>query len=302
MKILVTGSEGFIGKALVARLAAGQNEVFTVDRTPSTRNNNIEIVHRTGNLADVEFTKALLISLGPLDLVYHLAGQSSAEASMKNRQTDFNDNYLSTKFLIENVLGNPHVIYASTMAVYGDSSQIAEENQIPRPVSNYGLHKRMSERLLNRARAKSNVTIARLFNVYGPGQNLERLDQGMVSIYAAMAIKDDVFQVKGPLSRVRDLVHIIDAVDMLCKLGESPKGEYLIVNLSSGSLITVKEILSLIERTMKRSIATVVLARTRGDVMGFPGSVDKRKELLGMRELTPASKGIESYISSLMSM
>src|SRR5439155_1488943 len=53
----------------------------------------------------------------------------------------------------------------------------------------------------------------RMFNVYGTGQDLDNLDQGMVSIYLAYVVRGEPVFVKGPLDRVRDLVHVDDVVE-----------------------------------------------------------------------------------------
>ena len=53
----------------------------------------------------------------------------------------------------------------------------------------------------------------RMFNVYGPGQDMKNLKQGMVSIYLAQALKNKRIVVKGSLNRVRDFIYIDDVVD-----------------------------------------------------------------------------------------
>ena len=53
-----------------------------------------------------------------------------------------------------------------------------------------------------------------MFNVYGPGQNLSDLKQGMVSIYLAQAQKENKILVKGSLNRVRDFIYIDDVVEV----------------------------------------------------------------------------------------
>ena len=56
-----------------------------------------------------------------------------------------------------------------------------------------------------------------MFNIYGPGQDLSNLRQGMVSIYLAQAIKNKKIKVKGSLNRIRDFVYIDDVVDIWIK-------------------------------------------------------------------------------------
>ena len=56
-----------------------------------------------------------------------------------------------------------------------------------------------------------------MFNVYGPGQDLNNLRQGMVSIYLAQAIKSKKIIVKGSFKRIRDFIYIDDVVDIWIK-------------------------------------------------------------------------------------
>ena len=53
----------------------------------------------------------------------------------------------------------------------------------------------------------------RMFNVYGPGQDMENMKQGMVSIFLSQAIKSNTVVVKGSLDRLRDFLYIDDVVD-----------------------------------------------------------------------------------------
>ena len=53
-----------------------------------------------------------------------------------------------------------------------------------------------------------------MFNVYGPGQNMNNLMQGMVSIYLSQALKNRKIIVKGSLSRFRDFIYIDDVVEI----------------------------------------------------------------------------------------
>ncbi len=84
----------------------------------------------------------------------------------------------------------------------------------------------------------------RYFNVYGEGQNLENLKQGMVSIYLKQFF-DDNFQeveVKGSLDRFRDLIYIDDVVDITVETLNNPKFKNQIVNVGTGKKTTVREI------------------------------------------------------------
>ena len=76
------------------------------------------------------------------------------------------------------------------MSVYGDLKKNKyDENLEPKPKSCYGISKLASENYLKIFSKKINYINFRMFNVYGPGQDLNNLRQGMVSIYLAQALK-----------------------------------------------------------------------------------------------------------------
>ena len=90
-----------------------------------------------------------------------------------------------------------------------------------------------------------NVTIFRLFNIYGPGQDLKNLNQGMFSIYLAQAIKNKKINVTGSLNRYRDFVYISDTVTALLKKPKSKNN--WILNLGTGKKTKVIEVINLIK-------------------------------------------------------
>ena len=90
-------------------------------------------------------------------------------------------------------------IYASTMSVYGDQPDIPiVEESSTLPKSFYAVGKLANELYLN-IYSKYNIDIValRLFNVYGPGQNMENLKQGMISILLAQALPNKHILIKG---------------------------------------------------------------------------------------------------------
>ena len=101
------------------------------------------------------------------------------------------------------------------MSVYGDhpNKKISEDDKAI-PKSFYAIGKLASEQYL-KLYSKYNIKISclRLFNVYGPGQNMFNLKQGMISIFLKHIISEKRLLIKGSLDRYRDFVYIDDAVD-----------------------------------------------------------------------------------------
>jgi len=101
------------------------------------------------------------------------------------------------------------------MAVYGEPASLPVNETMPcEPLSQYGVSKLTSEHLLRLAEREGIATTSfRMFSIYGPGQNLRNLHQGIVSIYLAYLLKQEAVPVTGSLDRFRDLLYIDDAVE-----------------------------------------------------------------------------------------
>ena len=84
------------------------------------------------------------------------------------------------------------------MSVYGAVEDHAvREDEVCDPLSCYGVGKLCSEHYLRIYEDQLPFTIFRMFNVYGPGQDLSNLRQGMVSIYVAQALLTTLLWLKG---------------------------------------------------------------------------------------------------------
>jgi UDP-glucose 4-epimerase len=111
-------------------------------------------------------------------------------------------------------IGVGRFLNASSMAVYGPSAAQIPETTPFAPSSFYGASKASAETYVSLCGRRGLATTSfRLFNVYGPGQNLTNLRQGMASIYLAYLLRGEPIHVKGSLDRYRDMVHVSDVVE-----------------------------------------------------------------------------------------
>jgi UDP-glucose 4-epimerase len=137
-------------------------------------------------------------------------------------------------------------IYTSTTAVYGSNSKKKdnEKNQI-KPDSLYGISKFAGEMFVNQLlkKTKTKSIIFRLFNTYGPGENLNFLKKGMVSIYLSYVWKNRPIIIKGSLDRIRDLTYVEDVSYILSNAINIQIKKSETINLSSGKSYTVKKII-----------------------------------------------------------
>lgn len=250
-RILITGGSGFIGQHLIKKLiTVSENEIINVDLKPAP----FESPQRVINVqADIRKATSFC-DLGKVDEVYHLAAQTSSILSEKDPKEDITTNILGTLNVCEYALRSDSLItLASSMAVYGNG--VVNVETPPAPKSTYGITKLAAEHLVRKFFSTSDsYRISRLFNVYGPGQDLKNLNQGMLSIFSAMAITENAITVKGSKTRTRDFIHVNDVVNHWVS------GQYFakITNVGTGKSTSVDELVTMIQHTLKPKAIPVI--------------------------------------------
>lgn len=250
-RYLITGGAGFIGGALARALAARGARITVLDLPQKIEKTSLDPAFKVvaGDVAE-RATWEAAAGHGPFDAVLHLAAQTSARVSHERPEEDVDTNAKGTLLAADwcRRQGIERLLYASSMAVYGQPETLpVSEDAPPAPVSNYGVSKLAGEHYLRAAGLP--CTTFRLFNVYGPGQDMENLKQGMVSIYLAYVLAGEKVPVTGSLERFRDFIYIDDVVDAWLRVLDGPppgrpaRGTY---NLGSGVKTTVRQLLDVI--------------------------------------------------------
>lgn len=296
-KILITGVAGFIGSKVANRFLEEGYSVVGVD---DLSNGFIENVP-----ADLDFIKGDLslkstIAMLPTDCnkILHLAGQSSGEISFDDPLVDLEKNTASTLNLIRYGITNniERLVYASSMSVYGDvpNKPISESNEC-RPLSCYGVGKYASEDYLRIYQKLLPSVSLRMFNVYGPGQDLSNLRQGMVSIYLAQALKDKKIEVRGSTDRFRDLIYIDDVVEIWFRASTYSSSLGKTLNVGTGKKISVAELLDSICNLLEGSTYKVK-EHTIGDQSGIYADISALEKCLGSNSFISINDGLKMFI------
>ena len=281
MKYLVTGCAGFIGSCVAKRLLENGNEVVGIDNLTT---GFIENVPSGVDFYQFGVEKKDIISIlkrYEFDAIFHIAGQSGGELSYADPVYDLQANAQSTLNLLKyaSETNKPKIIYASTVSVYGEPNNpilIDEETRLL-PKSFYGVGKIASENYLRiySEQFGLDTSALRLFNTYGPGQNLENLKQGIASIYLAQALKNKHIHIRGDKDRFRDLIYIDDVVDaFIAMLDDDFKG-FNYFNVCTGKKTIVKDLVNEIIKNLPFEVTYHYEGSTPGDVFGYTGNPAK---------------------------
>lgn len=255
---LVTGAAGFIGSYIAKYLIKSGASVYVIDNLSTGIEDNIprEAKVEIGNCYDESIINRF--SSVQFDAIFHIAGQSSGEISFDDPVYDLNTNTESTLLLIK--FGLEHhckrFLYASTMSVYGTvEDKPISESHSTFPLSFYGVGKLASEHYLRIYCSKGlQPTTLRLFNVYGPGQNMNNMRQGMVSIFMSYILKNQPLHIKGSKDRFRDFIFIDDVVSafITCLAYNETIGK--VYNVGTGKKTYIHELVENIIRSFGSSV------------------------------------------------
>ena len=153
MRVLVTGANGFVGSHLVRRLLSADvalekpvESLVLVDQRLETGDSDPRVEQHVGSITNAEFTRQALA--GGVDLVFHLA---SIPGGLAEREYELGRevNLHATLELLEQLRNQSHpprVVFASTVAVYGDPLPAHVDDASPlKPTLSYGAHKLVGE-------------------------------------------------------------------------------------------------------------------------------------------------------------
>lgn len=295
-KVLITGVAGFIGSHVAARFLKEGYQVIGVDDLTGGKITNVP----TGvDFIQGDLALRTTIARIPPDcrIILHLAGQSSGEISFDDPVADLEKNTVTTLNLIRYGIDKhiERIVYASSMSVYGAVEDMPINEGHPcQPLSCYGVGKLAAEGYLRVYQHMLPFVVLRMFNVYGPGQDMSNLRQGMVSIYLAQALEKGQIEVKGGVERFRDFIYIDDVVEAWFRAVIYPNVIGQTLNVGSSIRTSVKQLLDRICALVPGS-SYYTQGATPGDQSGIYADVAKLNNCLGIGQFTTLDDGLRAF-------
>lgn len=259
-RALVTGSEGFVGRVLCARLAEAGIEVMGCDlAVPEDRGGRLAC-----NIEDGDAVARLLQWTGRCDYVFHLAAGASVASGLRAPGGLMRTNVEGTVNLCEAVREkspDARIVFASSSEVYGIPRSLpVDELQPVAPVNPYAISKLAGELYLHYLHAAHglDVVLLRLFNHAGAGQRDAFVLSGFARSIAEIekGLKKPVLHT-GNLSVGRDFTHVEDVVGAYLLAAErGATGETY--NICSGVSVPIRDALDKLRGLARTAFAVEV--------------------------------------------
>jgi UDP-glucose 4-epimerase len=294
--VLVTGGAGFIGSHLVDRLVAAGARVRVLDNLQAGSETNLAQARPHIDLrpADLRDAAAVEDAVRGCEVVFHLGANASVPVSVDDRAYDFSTNTLGTFHLVDAAIrhGVRRIVHASTAAVYGPPRYTPVDEAHPLdPISPYGGSKLAAERLLF---AYAHVfgfelAVTRIFNTYGPRQPR----YVAYDLLTKLTRDPKRLEVLGTGEQRRDYCYVADMIEALVLAGSTAAPEPVILNVSGGRTVSIRELVALILETRGLRDTEVVygLPSWKGDIDVLSGDIRKIRAL-GWHPTVPLEEGL----------
>jgi nucleoside-diphosphate-sugar epimerase len=293
MSVVVTGSAGFIGRALTRHLARSGHHVVAVDRAHQPEEPDVTTL--TADLLDGD--PHVEAALREADAVVHLAGCSGVrDTSPGVDARRIRDNVDATRVVASRVPSDVPLLVASSSSVYGGArfGRASRESDPLHPRGGYATSKAGTEQVCaDRAAARGHVLVVRPFTVVGEGQ---RPDMALAR-WAVAATAGDPLRVFGSLDRTRDFTCIREVVRGLCALlGSGASG---VVNLGSGAPRTLRELVHALGSALGVGIDVRVEKAASYEVADTWADTRRLTALIGMRPHTDLHDVVRRFVAGL---
>ncbi len=289
MKIVVTGSSGFIGSSMVEALARDGHYVIGISRQASSP-------HAAENhLFDIESPEAREAAASG-DYIVHLAALSDASLSMGQPLLYNRVNAGGTLNMLEAARqSGAGFVLASTQRVYGPQPEPLTEDLTLQPVDPYGYSKVVAEKWVEMYGRFYGLrtTVARFFSVYGVGQRPGKGLSGVVALFVSRALAGEDLIVDSKTRR--DFTYVADVVRGVRSIIEAPAPGGKTYNIATGTGYSLAELASLIRETCG-SRSRILFSGDGGEGQNYIADLSRARDDLGYRPSIDLQQGLRLYV------
>lgn len=319
-KALVTGSAGFIGYHLCARLLADGWQVVGLDGMSAYYDVTLKerrhaMLHQLPGFRSVQglvetpgLVAGLMKEFQP-DVVVHLAAQAGVRYSIDAPRSYVESNLLGTFEVLEaaRACKPAHLLMASTSSVYGANTEMpyAEDHRADHQMSFYAATKKAGEAMAHSYAHlyKIPVTLFRFFTVYGPWGRPDMalfkfvkatLEGEPIDIYNHGDMRRDFTFVE---DLVEGILRLIGAVPAAGGMGSSPVAPWRVVNIGNGAPVGLMDFVAAIEQALGKTLQKRFLPMQAGDVPATWADAGLIEALIGPLPRTDIHDGVARFVT-----
>ena len=327
MKILVTGSAGFIGSALCLRLLDRGDQVIGIDNhndyyDPAIKEARLArhadhpgYTHLRADLADRAAVEEAFSGHKP-QRVAHLGAQAGVRYSIENPLAYVHSNLVGFAHVLEGCRHNgvEHLVYASSSSVYGANTTMpfSVHANVDHPLSLYAASKKANELM---AHTYSHLyglptTGLRFFTVYGPWG---RPDMALFKFTKAI-LADEPIQVFNRGGHRRDFTYIDDIVEGVVRVLDRPaqpnpewsgadpdaatsRAPWRIYNIGNSSPVQLMDFIAALEAALGKTARKELLPMQPGDVPETFADVKDLVQDMDYHPTTPVTVGVRNFVT-----
>lgn len=326
MKILVTGTAGFIGSHAAQRLLDQGASVIGLDNLNDYYDVSLKearlkrLTSREGfrfiraDIADTPFIEQFFRDEKPTR-VLHLAAQAGVRYSLEFPHAYIQSNVTGFVNILEGCrhTGVEHLVYASSSSVYGGNKKLpfSEHDSVDHPVSLYAATKKANELLAHTYSHLFRIptTGLRFFTVYGPWG---RPDMALF-LFTKAILEGRPIDVFNNGKMQRDFTYIDDIVEGIIRVLESPAepdpdfdplrpdparsdSPYRVFNIGNSAPVELMTYIETLEKCLGRTAEKNYLPLQPGDVPSTEADISELESVTGFVPSTPVSVGIQKFV------
>ncbi|HUT42112.1 MAG TPA: NAD-dependent epimerase [Gammaproteobacteria bacterium] len=327
MKVLITGSAGFIGSALSLRLLERGDEVIGIDNLNDYYDVNLKKARLARTTAHANYTDvridledragiADVFSRHKPQRVINLAAQAGVRYSLINPHAYVDTNLVGFTNILEGCRHNDveHLVYASSSSVYGSNTNMpfSVHDNVDHPVSLYAASKKANELM---AHTYSHIfrlptTGLRFFTVYGPWG---RPDMALF-MFTKNILEDKPIDVFNHGNHRRDFTYIDDIVEGVIRVldkvpepnpdwsGDNPdsatsSAPYRLYNIGNNQPVELMHYIEVLEDCLGKKAQKNMLPLQPGDVPATYANIEDLVRDFGYKPDMTVEQGIASFVS-----
>ena len=322
MKILVTGSAGFIGSALSKYLLDRGDEVIGIDNhndyyEKSLKESRLKRIsgydnytHIRINIVDREEISGVFQKHKPSKVV-NLAAQAGVRYSITNPMAYIDSNLVGFGNILENCRKNKieHLVYASSSSVYGATSLVpfSVKQNVDHPISFYAATKKANELMAHSYSHLYNLptTGLRLFTVYGPW---DRPDMALQK-FAKAILNNETIKIFNRGNHERDFTYIDDIVEGIARVIDKPpfldinnssqinqsNPLWKIYNIGNNQPVKLMDFINILEKNLGKIAKKEFLPMQPGDVHKTWANIDELEMEFNYKPNTSLESGISKF-------